>query len=148
MRILQILILVATTSFISCTKNKQDITEPVENSIIGSWRLIEEVYGSLVEQGNWETIENGNIIRFSENMSYTSDAFPTCSSNPQNDGTYLLNTNNDISFVTITLECSEANNGIIELTYQFSFEDDFLILSPTFGCDEGCAFKYNRIINP
>lgn len=115
-------------SFFSCS---DDENKPQENSIIGSWKLV-EIYGSDGTDAHWTPIENGYTYSFTGSNTLISNRF-------QCNGTY----SNQTDSITINFDCPENQfNG----TYGISFENDNLILSSDpLDCDEGCAEKYKRV---
>jgi len=124
-RSLQVLILVLTT-LVSCTKNN-DILK--ENSIIGTWQLVERFDGG--SPNPIQTIENGEIIVFNADFSYSNNSYDC-------DGSFTVNN----SFVYISMPCVSVEN----LTYSFSFENSNLLLTNVPStCDEGCYDKYKKI---
>lgn len=128
MRFLQILILVITTSFTSCNKNEENNINP-ENSIIGTWQLIERFDGGSPTP--IQNIENGEIIEFNLDLTYSNNTF-SC------DGSYIINNSN----IDILVPCISSDN----LTYTFSFENKYLLMtSIPSTCDEGCYDKYKRL---
>jgi len=126
-----------------CSKEEEIAQE--ETTIFGTWQLVEQIVGNVGNQGNWEDIENGYTIEFDNNQNYNSTSSPICPSNASNSGTYSIENNEKESFLKIILDCDENENGTFIMEYTFSFLDNFLILSPTFSCDEGCAYKYIKI---
>ena len=139
-----ILILSMFFLFSGCDKEKQ--TEPQENSIYGTWQLSKQSLGNVGDTSvNWTEVSNGYTVIFGKNNIYSSTKSPTCPSNPLNNGTYNLYIINSKSFVTISLECVENNSGVFDIEYSYSFDDNQLILSPTFSCDEGCAYGFHKI---
>lgn len=107
--------------------------EQQENSIYGTWKLI-ETYGS--DGGNnpqWTSIVDGYTYTFNDDGTIISDRF-TCN------GGYTLISSNQ---VTINFNCVDSQ---FNLMYTYSFENQNLILTPDLSnCDEGCGEKYEKI---
>ncbi|MEP5340080.1 MAG: hypothetical protein ABJL44_11770 [Algibacter sp.] len=125
--------------FFSCdTKDKIDI--PFDNEVIGKWKLFESYISSGGPQYLVD-VENGEEFVFFQDGSFSSDRFSDCT-----DGDFLIQSENLI----LKYDCdgvnigSENSNG--EITYNVTFESDFLILIPTSViCIEGCSYRYKRI---
>lgn len=113
-------------SFFSCS---DDENKPQENSIIGSWKLV-EVYGSDGTEGQWTNVENGYTYTFTESNTLISNRF-SCN------GNFSVDTDS----LTISFDCDENQ---FNMSSTYSFEDRFLVIYPD-NCDEGCAEKYERI---
>ena len=111
----------------SCGEEKQP--EQQENSIYGTWQLTERFEGgSLIPR---QSVENGEIIIFSKNNSYSGSSF-------QCDGTY--NINNEI--IEIMIPCTTMDT----IKYAYFLENSDLKLMPyPSTCDEGCYDKYKKI---
>lgn len=129
MKVLQILILVATTSLSSCTKNNE-YDRPTDDSIIGQWQLIERFDGGSPEP--IQNIENGEIINFKSDFSYTNSNYPC-------DGSYLINSSD---IIEVIIPCISSENLLF--TYRFDNESLLLNSYPS-TCDEGCYDKYKRL---
>ncbi len=135
MKNLKIITLVLAT-LLSCSS--QNDSEP--DTIIGQWELIARTHNN-----NWEDVENSYNIQFTQSLNYSSTSSPICPSNPSNNGTYSIYSVNENSFFEVVFQCSEMDTGIFELEYLFNFKNNFLIISPTTGCDEGCALRFKKI---
>jgi len=117
-----------------------------ESSIFGSWQLVEQWYGSILYPTTWEEVSSGyeeNIIFYKNNMYYSSKA-DICSSNPSISGHFKTGTTDNYNFIAINFSCTDNafNNEYINI---YTFENNYLILSPIDVCDEGCSFKYKKI---
>jgi len=129
MRFLQIFIFVITTLLMSCNKNDENNINS-EKSIIGTWQLIERFDGGSPTP--IQNIENGEIIVFNPDLTYSNNTF-SC------DGSYIINNSN---IIEILVPCISSDN----LTYTFSFENGYLLMTSTpLACDEGCYDKYKRL---
>ncbi|HTO34787.1 MAG: hypothetical protein RBR78_01180 [Flavobacteriaceae bacterium] len=118
-------------AFIANGCSDDDKSKKIDNSIVGTWKLIEE-YGSSGGAGQWYPVENGYTYSFEENNILVSNRF-SCN------GTY----NETTDSLTINFDCSDSQ---FYLTYDVSFENNYLVLTPNpLYCDEGCAEKYQRI---
>ncbi len=128
-----IFLFVLILSFLACSNNDDENNE--NQSIIGTWQLVEEFYGNVSGQGQWTEVENGYTYTFTKQNSVISNRYPC------KEGTYSLNNGNNI---TLKFDCPET--GVIILGYDISFENNYLILTPNpLPCDEGCKFKYKKI---
>jgi len=127
MKTLKIITLVLVT-LLSCS-NEKSINDPKQDSIIGKWQLI-EIEGGFPTQ--IEIIENGEIISFNSNLSYSNSTYDC------NDGSYSMNN----EFINILIPCLTSE----ELIYRFSFDNnDLLFDSYPSTCIEGCSHKYKKI---
>ena len=125
----------------SCGEEKQP--EPQENSIYGTWQLVEQWLGNVGDTSvNWSEISDGKIIIFYRNNLFYSSTAKICSTDPLTSGRYKVVTNDRYNFVEISLSCNEGEFNQKEV---FSFENNYLILSPIDVCDEGCSFKFKKI---
>lgn len=100
-----------------------------ENSIYGTWQLIERFDGGSPTPN--QSVENGEIITFSSDNSYSNNSY-------QCDGNYNINN----SIIEVSVSC--VTTDLIK--YSFNIENDELKLTafPS-TCDEGCYDKYKRI---
>jgi Lipocalin-like domain len=135
------LIIVLLATLLSCSSQN----DPKQDSIIGQWQLVAEKYDDVIGESGWGNVENGHYIKFSQNLNYSSEGPEICINNPSNIGTYSINSINEKLYVKIILECSQMETGYFEMEYLFRFKNSFLILSPTFSCEEGCSFRYQKI---
>jgi hypothetical protein len=132
------LILSIFTLFIGCAKVEEIQTE---NSIYGTWRLVETYNSSGAGDGKWLKVTNSYTYTFNTDGSFKSSRFPECLS-----GDY------DLTSTQITLKygCVNFDSGITSppttFVENFSFEGSFLFLKPSYlNCDEGCSFKFQKI---
>lgn len=123
----------------------EDETVQQENSILGTWQLIETKFNDANGAGRWEPFEIGRIIIFNQDLSYESEIYPTdCGG--INSSTYRIQNESEINVVEITITCVNPNM-VFESTDSFSFDENSnLILIPIEPeCPEGCAFKYEKV---
>ncbi len=124
-------ILVLFGLIFSLTSCSDDENKVQENSIIGTWKLV-EVYGSDGANGQWNPIENGYTYNFTEPNVLISNRFP-CNG--------IFSTQSDS--LAISFDCGDNQFNMI---YGISFDGQNLILSPDpINCDEGCAEKYEKL---
>lgn len=124
-----ILILSMFFLFSGCDQEKQ--TEPQENSIYGTWQLIERIDGgSPIPNQN---VENGEIIIFSIDNIYLKNLY-------QCDDNYSINN----SIIEISVSCITIDL----IKYSLNVENNELKLTPfPSTCDEGRYDKYKRILS-
>ncbi len=127
----------------ACGKEEQ--IERKNQSIVGVWTLTAQIFGNVGDPGSWEAVTHGGTMEFDTNFKYNDSGSPMCASNPSNIGTYALTTDKEGNFVSIKFPCDQWEGGIFELKYMYTFQNEYLILGPTFSCDEGCSFKYERV---
>lgn len=133
-----ILIFSMLFSLFSC--NGTDTIEQ-ENSIYGTWTLI-EIYGS--DGGSnpqWTSVTIVYTYTFNENGSFTSSRFSECTS-----GTYSIENDKLI----LNFGCEGFTTGIESppgtFIEQMYFENGHLILKPTYlNCIEGCGWKFDKL---
>lgn len=121
--------------------NQSDENPQVENSIYGTWKLIETYNGTGGGTPQWSSVSDGYIYTFKNDNTFTSNRFNECSS-----GTYELTPSNLI----LTFDCEGFNTGIESPSGTFfenyAFGEGYLFLTPTYlNCDEGCSNKFNKI---
>lgn len=102
-----------------------------ENSINGTWQLIERFDGGSPTPN--QSVENGEIITFSSDNLYSNNSY-------QCDGNYSINN----SIIEISVSCITTDL----IKYSFNIENNELKLTsfPS-TCDEGCYDKYKRILS-
>jgi len=138
-RKLSLLMILSLVFFTSCNNDDENIKE--ENSIVGTWRLI-EIYNDPGDgSGSWNSVDNGYLYNFSENGQFTSTRFSECSS-----GSYSMNSTE----LTLDFDCDGFTTGIEapEGTFieNYTFESNTIILVPTYlSCIEGCGWKFEKI---
>ena len=117
------------------------------NSIYGTWQLVEQFYYNIIDpESTWTKVSNGEIIVFYKNNMYYSSTANTCSSDPPISGYFKTGTTDkNYNFIAISLSCTEGTFNIKE---GYTFENNYLILSPIDVCDEGCSYKYKKIAEP
>ncbi len=133
MKKLFLITIVLSFAFIANSCSDDDNSKKIDNSIKGTWKLI-EMGGFNIHGGDyWQTVENGHTYTFGEDNVLVSNRF-SC-----NNGTYFETSDG----LTISFDCS---NTQFYATYNISFENNKLILNPNPSyCDEGCAEKYQRV---
>ena len=117
------------------------------NSIYGTWQLVEQYYFNYgyLEKDTWTKVLNGETIVFYKNDLFFSSRADTCSINPLTSGRFRMGTADNYNFIEMSLSCTEDIFNIKDI---YTFENNYLILSPIDVCDEGCAFKYKKIADP
>ncbi len=129
-------------AILGCSNDDENIKE--ENSIVGTWKLI-EIYNDTGDgSASWDSVENGYTYSFSLNGEFTSTRFSECST-----GNYSMNSNK----LTLDFNCDGFTTGIEnpEGTFieDYTFESTRIILVPTYlSCDEGCGWKFEKINQP
>jgi hypothetical protein len=120
--------LILTTFFLftGCSEEK---SKQQENSIYGTWKLIERFDGGSPIP--IQTVENGEILILGNNGSYSNSSY-------SDNGTFILN--NSI----IEISIPNVTQDLIKFTY--GLENNELTLSsyPS-NCDEGCYDKYIKL---
>tara|TARA_R110000868_G_C10964310_1_gene768899 strand:+ start:7290 stop:7715 length:426 start_codon:yes stop_codon:yes gene_type:complete len=132
------LILVIFIVLFGCNNDDELNTE---QSIIGTWQLI-EIYSDPGDgSGDWSFVENGYKYVFTSDNQFTSNRFPEC-----DNGIYSLNSNQlilDFGCDGFTAGIENPEGTFIE---QISFESNNLILNPTYLiCVEGCGWKFKKL---
>ena len=133
------------TIFLFATGCSGEEIKQQENSIYGTWKLVEKRFGNVGDTStNWMEVPNGYIITLSETNEYSSTQSPICPSNNSNSGNFILEDTGSEQYLKIILSCSESNSSVFEIEYLYYYDNSFLILSPTFSCDEGCSLKFKK----
>jgi hypothetical protein len=130
----------------SCTKSNDD--KPVDrDSIFGKWQLVERLVCSDVvgEDSFWQTIENGVIVSYNNDFTFSSNNSGSCCSDSSNPCIYLIeiNNNEEDSFLYHDFNCS----GDFDSDYEkatFKFEGNYLLVTETTGIVM-CPLKYKYI---
>jgi hypothetical protein len=136
------ILFVVTIIFFGCAGNEDSLTVNSNNSILGSWKLIEASISSGGPQST-VTIENGEEFKFSDNGSFTSTKYPACSIGSFSTEAKELILKYGCSTFTTGIENAEGN-----ITYQVTFKSDYITLTPTSViCIEGCSYTYKKIAN-
>lgn len=124
--------------------NKDEISEPQEVSVVGTWKLSETYIGDGGTNTQWTPVENGYTYTFKSDGTFTSTKFSDCTY-----GNYSISTS---PFRTLNLDfgCEGFTAGIEtpEGTFaeKFKFIEGSLILHPLYlSCIEGCAYKFQKI---
>jgi hypothetical protein len=140
-----ILTLILNISLFGCSEEK---VEERNTSIYGTWQLVEQRFGNVGSSGSWENVADGYTIKFDLDQKYISSSNAICKSNPSNTGTFNLSTTQDGEILAVELECEESENNLFSMEYLYNFKNNYLLLSPTFSCDEGCSFKFKKVAEP
>ena len=136
------IVLFLTISFtsIGCeeSENKQ------ETSIYGTWKLIEVYSNPGYGNGQWLKVNEGYTYEILPNNSFNSTKHKEC------DNGNFRYTNTQITF---EYKCDGFTTGIEsppgEFSYDYSFENGRLLLSPIFlSCIEGCGYRFTKIAEP
>jgi len=134
------LIITVLFFFTGCSEEE---TKQQENSIYGTWKLI-EVYSNIGNgENSWNEVDVGYTYTMNIDNSFLSTKYNEC-----NSGKFEIdNAKNTISFIFDCLSfypCVNQSNSCIEY---FSFQEEKLILSASYqDCDEGCPqFKFEKI---
>lgn len=123
---------------IGCSSDDKVATE---QSIIGTWKLIEVDLDPGDASGSWSSVENGYTYNFSANGQFTSTRFSECST-----GTYSLDSNQ----LTLDFDCDGFTTGIEDpegtFIENYTFESNTVIVVPTYiTCIEGCGWKFEKV---
>jgi len=136
MKTLPIYCLLFLGLFVNCTSTDNS---PQENSIFGSWQLIEyfDIYGT---NPPWNPVDDGYLYTFNEDGTFYSNRFNECL-----EGVFSLNNNE----LTLEYGCEGFTTGMETpegvFVEQITFENNTLILTPTYmNCDEGCGYRFVR----
>lgn len=120
-------------SFSSCSQN--DEKEIEENSILGTWKLVERIESGDDGLPIWQAV--------GEEQSYTYTFFEEGmlkSSRYNCNGTYELGT---LNILHLEFDC---NDGRIKGNLKYEFKNANLILTPEpNSCDEGCDEKFEKV---
>ncbi len=125
----------------SCGEEKQP--EPQENSIYGTWQLVEQWLGNVGDTSvNWTQIQNGYTFSIEPNNRFSSTKFQECTQG-------IIDINE--TQIVFKYECSGFTVGIEspegEFSYKYSFVENKLNLKPNFlDCDEGCGYRFSKIV--
>ncbi len=120
--------------FLSLTSCSDDEAKSQENSLLGTWKLIETYGSDGGSSPQWTTVNNGYSYSFNANNSLISNRF-TCN------GNYQENSNSNVH---IQFNCTDSQ---FDLSYNYVIENGYLILTPSSAnCDEGCGEKYQKVI--
>lgn len=142
---MKILILIfSVIVLVSCSKSEEN--NPPENSIYGTWQLIERTANNVDGSPNgWEQVENGYKITFNEDFSYEAEINPA-NCNEVDRSIYLLENEPELNIIKTTITCINPEASF-QSTHSYTFERaGHLILKPIEpACAEGCAFKFRKI---
>jgi hypothetical protein len=128
-----------TIAIIGCSSDDEKIE--AEQSIIGTWKLIEVYLDPGDGSGNWSSVENGYTYNFLANGQFTSTRFSECST-----GNYVIDSNQ----LTLVFDCDGFTTGIEEpegtFIENYTFESNTIILVPNYIlCIEGCGWKFEKV---
>lgn len=123
-------------SFSSCSQS--DEKKINDNSIIGTWKLIEKIGSGDDGFPIWKPVDETEVYFYT----FLENGIIINSRN-ENDcnGVYKLNSTK--TTINIVYDC---NNSLTEGNFNFTFENNNLVLSPKPDlCDEGCSQKFKRV---
>lgn len=128
-------------SFSSCSQNEEEKIN--DNSIFGTWKLIEVYSSDGGSNPQWKPVVNGYTYTFNLDGTFTSNRFSECSI-----GKFELNN----TTLTLKFDCIGFTTGIEspEGTFIENFikNNNEIILKPTYlNCIEGCGNKFQKIKN-
>ena len=129
--------------FFMTTGCSEEKNEQQNNSIYGTWKLIELYQSDGGSNPQWTTVDVAYTYTFNNDGTFSSTRFTECTS-----GTYDKSNNS----ITLDYGCDGFNTGI-ELppgtfVESYIFENANLILTPSYlNCFEGCAYKFEKIEN-
>ena len=163
------MILILSMLFLVTGCNEEKVNEQQENSIYGTWQLVEAWYFDIANPNNtnWGRVSNGYKLTFNKDLSYKPEIKPydcnEISSSVfvvQNDSEintdskkYILNLigvavqdNLEINTLETTIICNDSTI-IFKTKDIYLFKDvTHLILIPIEpSCPEACAFLFNKI---
>lgn len=128
-----ILIFSIILSFNSCSQNDENKTD--NNSIVGTWKVIEILSSDGGSPLLWHTIENGSTYTFYSNGVIKSSKF-SCDVS----GRYTIINSN---LIHVEYDCG---NSKINYNLDFTFMENKLLLTPNpNNCYEGCTEKLMKI---
>ncbi|WP_159439336.1 lipocalin-like domain-containing protein [Tenacibaculum agarivorans] len=124
---------------IGCSSDSKNVE--IENSIIGTWKLIEIYNDSGDGTGSWKPVENGYTYNFSIDGQFTSTRFSECSS-----GNYTIDANQ----LTLDFDCNGFTTGIEKpegiFIENYAFESNTVVFIPIYlNCVEGCGWKFEKL---
>lgn len=137
---LQLCFIGALLFFIACEKTMDEPITSEESSLVGEWEQTKAYISSGGPQ-YWIDVENGEIIEFFENGTFSSNRFTDC-----NSGNFSIEEDE----LLLEYKCfgfnSESENEEGLITFRLEFFSDYFILTPTSGpiCIEGCSYKYQK----
>jgi hypothetical protein len=129
--------------FLFITGCSEEETKQQENSIYGTWKLIEIYQGNGGNNPQWTSVDSGYTYTFNNDRIFSSTRFTDCIS-----GTYEVSGNS----ITLDYSCNGFNTGIETppgtFVESYIFENANLILTPSYlNCFEGCDYKFEKIEN-
>ena len=136
-----ILFIILVVSFISCSIDNEE--GKVENSLIGTWQLVQAFEYSEAGPGNWNQVEDGYTYTFSQNGDFYSTRFEECTS-----GTFSTDSN----LLTMEYGCNGFATGIEDpegvFVEDFIFVDGELFMNPAYQTSiEGFVTKFKKMSN-
>ena len=122
----------------SCSQNNESEVE--DNSIIGTWKLVEVYSSDGGSNPKWNKIENGYVYIFKSDNSFTSNRFSECET-----GSFTFSQTQLI----LTYNCPDFSTGIEypagTFIENYSKNNGEIILKPTYlTCIEGCGYKFRK----
>lgn len=144
MKILKkIAFLFLATMILACNSDDDNPEKTQNSSLVGKWELIEVYLDPGDGSGDWMIAEDSYEYNFTVNGNFTSTKYTECGT-----GDYSINSN----LLTLDYDCEGFTTNVEDpegtFVENFSFENDYLILVPTYmSCDEGCAWKFEKIVD-
>lgn len=135
-----ILILSILFSLTGCSEKE---TNQQENSIYGTWQLIEIYQSDGGSSPQWTTVDESYIYTFNNDGTFSSTRFTECTS-----GTYEISNNS----ITLNYSCVGFDTGMENppgtFIESYIFKNANLILTPFYlNCIEGCDYKFEKVEN-
>lgn len=131
MKILSLFFVISLVVY-ACSGDDNNRTQ--NQSIIGTWKLIEILVGDGSGYPQWREVEDSYQYTFKGNGVLLSDRF-SC------EGTYIKSSDK----LFLGFECEDRT---FAGNQEYSIEDNELILTPTeYACDEGCSSKFIKTSN-
>ncbi len=136
-----ILFFILVFSLISCSIDNEE--GEVDNSLIGTWQLVQAFEYSEAGLGNWNEVEDGYIYTFSQNGDFYSTRFEECTS-----GTFST----DSTLLIMEFSCNGLATGIEDpdglFVEDYIFVDRELFMNPADKTSiEGFVTKFKKISN-
>ncbi len=128
------LFLVLALGITSCQSKKTDAK--LAQNLNGKWQLVEQKIGIGSTDTPWRKVENGTVLTFKADQSFTDRDHPQCQT-----GKYKMEANQ----FTLSYNCSDYKEA---LSHSYELKDGFLYTQPlTLVCTDGCDYKYQKITN-
>lgn len=134
-----ILYIAALLGIISCG-NDENAPDNSDVSLIGEWRLIEQLIDPGDGSGDFVEVVSDKTINFFSDGTFQSTSIVCLKSfGPDEEGNGVY----DVATNTLTLHnCAEGNPGDFSISYLFD-KSDLIIHYPL--CYEPCAHKYRKV---